>query len=106
MLTAHSDNALQRRWLRAGHLNFISGDVYHRINIAPGSECWSLFVHAPKTRDWGFIRRHQYQDHNEVVTQASNPLWWKQAPRPIQCPQMRLPPGGERTTVTSRALMH
>ena len=94
MLTAHSDHALQRRWLGAGHLNFISGDVYHRINIAPGSECWSLFLHAPKTRDWGFIRQQQYQDHNEVVTQPSNPLWWKQALRPVQCPQMRLPLGG------------
>ena len=95
MLTAESNHALQRRWLRAGHLNFISGDVYHRINIAAGAECWSLFLHASKTRDWGFIRRHQtyhqYLDHNEVVTQPSNPLWWKQALRPIQCPQMRLP---------------
>jgi len=107
MLTAESNHALQRRWLRAGHLNYISGDVYHRINIAAGAECWSLFLHAPKTSDWGFIRRHQarhqssiqtsiqtsiqYMDHNEVVTQASNPLWWKQALRPVQCPQMRLP---------------
>ena len=94
MLTANSDNALRRRWLRAGHLNFISGDVYHRINNGAGAECWSLFLHAPKTRDWGFIRQQQYQDHNEVVTQPSNPLWWKQALRPIQCPQMRLPLGG------------
>jgi hypothetical protein len=99
MLSANSDHALQRRWLRVGQLNFISGEVYHRINIAPGSECWSLFLHAPKTRDWGFIRRHrtrrqtvhQYMDHNEVVSQPSNPLWWKQALRPIHCPQMRLP---------------
>jgi len=91
MLKADSDHALQRRWLRAGHLNIISGDVYHRINIAQDAECWSLFLHAPKTRDWGFIRRHQYQDHNEVVSQPSNPLWWKQALRPVQCPQMRLP---------------
>ena len=103
MLTAESNHALQRRWLRAGHLNFISGGVYHRINIAADAECWSLFLHAPKTRDWGFIRRqqsrqqtshqtfHQYRDHNEVVTQPSNPLWWKQALRPVQCPQMRLP---------------
>ena len=103
MLTAESNHALQRRWLRAGRLNFISGDVYHRINIDAGAECWSLFLHAPKTRDWGFIRSHQtchqtlhqtchqYRDHNEVVNQPSNPLWWKQALRPIHCPQMRLP---------------
>ena len=91
MLAANSENRLERRWLRAGRLNLISGDVYHRINLPPGGECWSLFLHAPKSRDWGFIRRHSYQDHNEVVTQPSNPLWWKQAMRPIQCPQMRRP---------------
>ena len=90
MLPANAGNALQHRQLRAGRLNFISGEVYHRINLAPGTECWSLFLHAPKTRDWGFIQRHRYQDHNEVVSQPSNPLWWKQALRPIQCPQMRL----------------
>ena len=91
MLSESHDYALRDRWLRAGRLNFISGGVYHRINLPPGAECWSLFLHAPKTRDWGFIQRHRYQDHNEVVTQPSNPLWWKQALRPIECPQMRLP---------------
>ena len=91
MLPARAGNALQYRRLRGGHLNFISGETYHRINLAPGTECWSLFLHAAKTRDWGFLQRHHYQDHNEVVTQPSNPLWWKQALRPIQCPQMRLP---------------
>ena len=91
MLGALEGHALRRRWLRAGQLNYISGGVYHRINLEPGDVCWSLILHAPKTRDWGFIRRRGYQDHNEVVTQASNPLWWKQALRPIQCPQMRLP---------------
>ncbi len=99
MLGADSNYALQQRDLRPGRLNFISGDVFHRINLRQGSECWSLFVHAPKASDWGFIQRHDYlgeyqssyQDHNEVVTQASNPLWWKQALRPVQCPQMRTP---------------
>ena len=91
MLRARAGNALHSRRLGAGSLNYISGDVYHRINLGEGSECWSLFVHAPKTRDWGFLRRDRYWDHNEVVSQPSNPLWWKQALRPIECPQMRLP---------------
>lgn len=91
MLRADSDNALRHRVLRPGRLNFISGDVFHRINLPEGSECWSLFVHAPKASDWGFLQQRDYQDHNEVVTQASNPLWWKQALRPVHCPQMRMP---------------
>ena len=95
MLNADSDNALIERELRPGRLNFISGNVFHRINLVPGSECWSLFLHAPKASDWGFLKLREdqvgYQDHNEVVTQASNPLWWKQALRPVQSPQMRMP---------------
>ena len=91
MLSASEDNAIQRRTIRAGRLNYISAAVYHRINIEPGRECWSLFIHAPRSSDWGFLRNDGYRDHNEVVTAISNPLWWKQASRPIEDPQMRLP---------------
>jgi len=95
MLRADDNHALQHRELSPGCLNFISGDVFHRINLPQESECWSLFVHAPKASDWGFLQQRGYQvgyqDHNEVVTQASNPLWWKQALRPVHCPQMRRP---------------
>ncbi|MCP4472510.1 MAG: hypothetical protein GY815_17835 [Gammaproteobacteria bacterium] len=99
MLRADANHALQQRELHPGRLNFISGDVFHRINLPRGSECWSLFVHAARTSDWGFFQQCDYQggyqDHNEVVTQASNPLWWKQALRPIHCPQMRMPASGQ-----------
>ena len=91
MLDAKAGNLLQRRWLHAGCFNLISGEVFHRVNIPENSECWSLFIHAPKAKAWGFIQQQQYRDHNEIVVQASNPLWWKQAQRPINCPQMRLP---------------
>jgi len=91
MLDARADNALHSRWLRPWHFNFISGEVFHRVNIPRDTECWSLFIHAPKAKTWGFIQQHEYRDHNEIVAQASNPLWWKQARRPIHCPQMRLP---------------
>lgn len=91
MLDARADNVLESRWLRPGRFNFISGKVFHRVNIAANSECWSLFIHAPKAKSWGFIQHQEYRDHNSVVAQASNPLWWKQARRPIQCPDMRLP---------------
>ena len=91
MLDAKAGNVLQRRWLHAGCFNLISGEVFHRVNIPENSECWSLFIHAPKPKAWVFMQQQQYRDHNEIVSQASNPLWWKQAQRPIHCPQMRLP---------------
>jgi len=91
MLGAEHHHALQTRWRRAGHFNLISGDRFHRINLPRGQECWSLFIHAPKARRWGFIEQGAYQDHDQIVNQQSNPLWWQDAPRPIHQPDMRLP---------------
>lgn len=91
MLGAARGNVLQRRWLRAGRVNFISGRVFHRVNLPPGRECWSLFIHAPAIKSWGFLQHQGYVDHNRVVTEASHPRWWKHARRPIRHPQMRLP---------------
>ena len=91
MRDAHSDNRLYTRRIGAGRLNLISGETFHRVNIGANSECWSLFIHAPKAKSWGFLQSQGYRDHNEVVTGSGNPLWWKQAYRPIQNPQMRLP---------------
>jgi hypothetical protein len=91
MLGARDGNALHDRWLRPGRVNFISGEVFHRVNIPRDAECWSLFIHAPRAKSWGFIQQQEYRDHNEIVAQASNPDWWKQAERPISCPQMRMP---------------
>ncbi len=91
MQDASASNCLTRRWIRAGHVNLINGNIFHRVNLPARGECWSLFVHAPKAKGWGFIQQQRYRDHNQVVAEASNPLWWKQAPRPVECPQMRLP---------------
>ena len=91
MLRANADNVLHNRQLGPWRFNFISGDVFHRVNLPADTECWSLFIHAPKTTDWGFLQRQGYRDHNEIVEQDSNPLWWQQARRPIQVPEMRRP---------------
>ena len=85
--------ALQKRVIGAGSLNYISGKIYHRINLEPGQEAWTLFVHTRSQRSWGFLdtrsRRFSYTDHNQVVASESNPLWWKTALKPRQQPDMR-----------------
>jgi hypothetical protein len=91
MLGATEDNVLQTRWIGAGRFNLISGETFHRVNLPRGRECWSLFIHAPKAKTWGFIERRGYRDHDEIVSPHGNPLWWKNAPRPINCPEIRLP---------------
>jgi len=92
---ARKQNRLARRRLSAGHLNYINGRIYHRINLEPGAEAWTLFIHSSSHRSWGFLDVSQrvfcYSDHDTVVQERSNPEWWKTATRPLHQPEKRTP---------------
>ena len=87
------NHQLYKRMIRAGHINFISGRTYHRINLDPGQEVWTLFIHSASHRTWGFLhtteRQFSYTDHNQALANPSHPLWWKSALRPRQHPDIR-----------------
>lgn len=89
----NQNNKLIKRNFHSGSLNYISGKIYHRINLPPGREAWTLFIHTASHRCWGFLntddRQFSYSDHNLVVKADSNPSWWKTALRPNNHPQMR-----------------
>ena len=95
MADANHENRLIKRKVGAGSLNWIIGEMFHRINLADNSECWSLFIHSPSAQSWGFLQKnyktYAFHDHNQVVHQASNPQWWKTASRPLNSPDMRKP---------------
>lgn len=95
MMDAQHGNAVIKRQVSAGNLNWINGSIFHRINLTENHECWTLFVHSPNAQPWGFLqhedRRFAFHDHNQVVQQASNPLWWRTASKPFYCPDMRKP---------------
>ncbi len=95
MTNAKHENILIKRQLGAGSFNWIKGNIFHRINLPAGSECWTLFLHSPSAKSWGFLRheqhRYAFHDHNQVVQQVSNPAWWKTACRPMHCPKIRKP---------------
>jgi hypothetical protein len=35
---------------------FIGGDTFHRVVLPHGCEVWTLFVHGPYVKHWGFIK--------------------------------------------------
>lgn len=84
---------LVKRNITAGSLNYISGNIYHRIDLEPGTQVWTLFIHTASHRSWGFLdtqnRKFCYSDHNQVLKADSNPAWWKTALRPYRQPDMR-----------------
>lgn len=49
--------SLVRRVLRPGRLNVLRPGDFHRVELRGGRPAWTLFVHGPKVRRWGFLDR-------------------------------------------------
>lgn len=39
---------------RAGSIRFHRSTFAHRLELAPGAKCWTLFITGPRIREWGF----------------------------------------------------
>ncbi len=53
----------KRVWRRPGTIRFKSGHTYHRIELEPNVDCWTLFIPGPQNGDWGFLT-HKNWDKN------------------------------------------
>lgn len=74
------------RFLGPGSLNRIAGEDFHRIVLPERREAWTLFMHGPKVKNWGFLALDEsgdrvYHDHEEVSNEAGHAQWWRTAPR-------------------------
>lgn len=47
-------------WRGAGSFRVCGANSYHRIELDPNVECWTLFMPGIKQRDWGFLRNGQW----------------------------------------------
>lgn len=45
----------KRVWRGPGHFRVCPANSYHRIEVEPGVDCWTLFMPGKKTQDWGFL---------------------------------------------------
>jgi hypothetical protein len=48
--------AIELRTLRAGALNWLWNDSFHRVDLLT-RDVWTLFVTGPKVQSWGFLDR-------------------------------------------------
>ena len=44
------------KFRKPGSIIFRTARELHRLETVEGIECWSLFIHGPNRRQWGFIR--------------------------------------------------
>jgi hypothetical protein len=49
------DSTITRRWLGPGRVNLLLPDIFHRVELRDRRPAWTLFIHGPKIRKWGFL---------------------------------------------------
>ena len=48
------------QWYGAGSFRISRATSYHRIELDPSVDCWTLFMPGIKQRDWGFLVKNKW----------------------------------------------
>lgn len=48
-------NGEKKIWRGPGHIRRCTAESYHRIEVEPSVECWTIFIPGIKRREWGFL---------------------------------------------------
>jgi hypothetical protein len=54
-------------WRGPGHFRICGANSYHRIEIDPEVETWTLFMPMRKRKEWGFLTRQGWVSHEEYL---------------------------------------
>ena len=54
-------------WRGAGHFRICKANSFHRIEIDPTIDTWTLFMPLRKQKDWGFWTRKGWVQHKEYL---------------------------------------
>jgi len=60
------------KWRGPGHFRTCSANSYHRIELDPSVECWTLFMPGPQKREWGFLTRQGWVQHEQYLNARAN----------------------------------
>jgi hypothetical protein len=56
-------------WRKPGHFRTCSANSFHRIELDPNVECWTLFMPGPHRREWGFLVNNKWIQHEQYLEQ-------------------------------------
>jgi hypothetical protein len=68
------------RAVRPWRLNFLRGEDFHRVVLRSGAPAWTLFLHGPRVKGWGFMQQGEYRVMAKDGSDFRHRDWWKQAP--------------------------
>ena len=57
------------KWRAPGHFRWCSARSFHRIELDPAVDCWTLFMPGVKQREWGFLSKGRWIQWQEYLNQ-------------------------------------
>jgi hypothetical protein len=55
-------------WRGPGSFRICGANSYHRIELDPSVDCWTLFMPGPQKREWGFLVNNQWVHNEQYLT--------------------------------------
>ena len=56
-----------RHWRGPGHFRISKATSYHRIELKPSVQCWTLFMPGPQWREWGFLENNTWIHYDQYL---------------------------------------
>ena len=56
------------KWHGPGSFRVARARQYHRVELDPGVECWTLFMPGPHQREWGFLTKNKWVHHTDYLS--------------------------------------
>lgn len=54
-------------WRGPGHFRICGASSYHRIELDPNVDCWTLFMPGPQQKEWGFLVKNKWVQNEEYL---------------------------------------
>lgn len=61
-------------WRKPGSFRWARANSYHRIELDPDVECWTLFMPGMKQRDWGFLVKNHWVQWEQYLKNRKAPV--------------------------------
>jgi hypothetical protein len=61
-------------WRKPGHFRTSSATSYHRIELDPYVETWTLFMPGPQKQEWGFLVENKWIHNDEYLNSRSKEI--------------------------------
>lgn len=58
-------------WRGPGHFRTCTANSFHRVELEPDVECWTLFMPGPQSREWGFDVKGQWVHNDQYLIERA-----------------------------------